>query len=637
METASAHAAQRRETAVALHELGAAIIPLNGKRPTSAAWQKITHAETCDEAVAHAEQGNIGMVCGEASGIDVIDIDSADPDQTVRDLGLDDVVTPIVRTGSGGLHLYFKHARGLKNRAKVDPGVDIRTTGGQVVLPGSIHPDTGKPYEWIRGPETPLAPFPPHLLERWATKAPAPSSPAKDHAAGLDPAVRAEVKARVSAEVADAVARLMVAPEGSRNNTLNALAHGLFLKANSGFADADEVEELLYEAAIEAGLDEDEVRETLASARSGAEGMPASDRSALVWAASRDTRRRLQVVDAAPVEKRPRSYWISSAILDRKSTVVPLVKGLIYQRELVVPYGAPGSGKTFVVLNLALAIASDAPTWAGRKATGGQVVYVAGEGVRGIHNRIRAWARSRPGGERVALDGLSERFRVFEGAPQFLDDASWHAFRDELLAAIPNPRLVIFDTLSRCLAGRDENSAEAMSAAVGRLDELRLQTGAAVLLVHHTGKDGQKERGSSALRGAADVMFKVTKDKSQVAVEFDKLKESDLPDEPLTFHLQGVHLGNDEDGDPIKSAVVTFEEVRQNGLTGNERRALQALALLAPCESRTSKQWMAESGITNKGTLCRVKDSLVMRGLVYELPGGVAKYGATEYGRQAVH
>lgn len=629
----------RIEAAVALHALGAVIIPLEGKHPVAKGWQHATHAESSDEAIAHARQGNIGMVCGEASGIDVIDIDSDDPDQTVRVLGLAEVVTPAVKTGGGGLHLYFKHAPGLSNRVKVAPGVDIRTTGGLVVLPGSIHPETERMYEWVRGAEMPLAPFPPHLLERWATTAPATSVPAEDHAASLDPTVRAQALAQVAAEVADAVVRLRGTPEGKRNDTLNTLSHSLFLKANSGFADADEIDELLYEAAVGAGLGSEEARGTLASARRGADGkgMAASDRSVLVWTAGRSVRQKVRLAEATAGEKRPWSYWISSAILDRGETAAPLVKGLVYEGELVVPYGAPGSGKTFVVLNLALAIASGAPTWAGRKATGGQVVYVAGEGTRGILNRIRAWALHRPEGERPALDSLAGRLRVFEGAPQFLDETSWRAFRDELLGAVPSPRLVVFDTLSRCLAGKDENSAEFMTMAIGRADELRQLAGAAVLLVHHTGKDGQKERGSSALRGAADVMFKVDRDDRLVTAEFDKLKESDLPDEPLAFRLQGVELGIDEDGDAIRSAVVTFEPPRAGSLRASHLRALRALACLSPGEERTAKQWTTDAGWdANRGrsTLHGAKIELLRRGMIYEVPGKTAKYGVTENGRR---
>jgi RecA-family ATPase len=67
--------------------------------------------------------------------------------------------------------------------------------------------------------------------------------------------------------------------------------------------------------------------------------------------------------------------------------------------------------------------------------------------------------------------------------------------------------LIVFDTLSRCLAGADENNQKDMSAAVGVCDTLRHQLGCCVLLLHHTTKDGAVERGSSVLRGAVDTLL----------------------------------------------------------------------------------------------------------------------------------
>jgi hypothetical protein len=49
--------------------------------------------------------------------------------------------------------------------------------------------------------------------------------------------------------------------------------------------------------------------------------------------------------------------------------------------------------------------------------------------------------------------------------------------------------------------------AAGMGRVVDGLDELKRQTGATVMVIHHTRKDGGSERGSSALRGAADAMI----------------------------------------------------------------------------------------------------------------------------------
>jgi hypothetical protein len=66
---------------------------------------------------------------------------------------------------------------------------------------------------------------------------------------------------------------------------------------------------------------------------------------------------------------------------------------------------------------------------------------------------------------------------------------------------------------------------------VDGLDELKRQTGATVMVTHHTRKDGASERGSSALRGAADAMILCEKaaslDGVGVRLECAKMKDSE--------------------------------------------------------------------------------------------------------------
>jgi P4 family phage/plasmid primase-like protien len=84
-------------------------------------------------------------------------------------------VTAEVITGGGGHHYYFQHPGiSLGNSAgKLGPGLDIRTDGGQVVAPPSVHPMTGRTYEWEGAhhpDDIPPAPVPSWLLDKLATK-----------------------------------------------------------------------------------------------------------------------------------------------------------------------------------------------------------------------------------------------------------------------------------------------------------------------------------------------------------------------------------------------------------------------------------------------------------------------------------
>ena len=76
--------------------------------------------------------------------------------------------TPTSRTGSGGLQIFIKLPEGVsltQSSKSIHPAIDTRTTGGQVVVSPSIHPN-GNKYEWIINPETDIIDCPEWLLEK---------------------------------------------------------------------------------------------------------------------------------------------------------------------------------------------------------------------------------------------------------------------------------------------------------------------------------------------------------------------------------------------------------------------------------------------------------------------------------------
>jgi hypothetical protein len=316
---------------------------------------------------------------------------------------------------------------------------------------------------------------------------------------------------------------------------------------------------------------------------------------------------------------------IDSSILHQSSPPA-IVKGLFHRGELVIPFGDPGSGKTFVMLDLALAIALGLPTWAGHKIVGrGPVVYVAAEGKRGLYLRLVAWAKARnPRHPKQELDRLKGFFYVFEEATQFLEPAEWSAFRAEVDALGVTPCAIFFDTFSRCIAGKDENSQAEMSKAIHCTDELR-SLGIATFLVHHSKKDGTQVRGSSVLRGAADVMFHVSRGGSgaPIVLDFDagsggKMKEGEPPSDGLHFLLRSVLLGIDSDGDNITSAVVAFEPPSKDRLAAMERRMLNVFASLEAGAQVSEADWRERYGIKSStgGNFGAMVRKLVDRGLV---------------------
>ena len=113
---------------------------------------------------------NIAVACGKRSGIIVIDIDkNHDGYESMADLLIKYGAlpqTPVVTTGSGGEHIYFKHPGiEIRNSAgKLGRGIDVRGDGGYVIAPPSIHPN-GNAYEWVVDPSTPLADMPEWMIE----------------------------------------------------------------------------------------------------------------------------------------------------------------------------------------------------------------------------------------------------------------------------------------------------------------------------------------------------------------------------------------------------------------------------------------------------------------------------------------
>lgn len=134
---------------------GVRIFVVQGKKPVYTGWQE--RATNDFEKIRLDIEANDGcglaIPTGVANGFDVWDIDGEEGAEQLRQWvedGNELPVTPVVLTGSGGYHFYFKHEPGLRNSAKqMMAGWDTRGDGGYVVAPPSLHPDTGRPYMWF--------------------------------------------------------------------------------------------------------------------------------------------------------------------------------------------------------------------------------------------------------------------------------------------------------------------------------------------------------------------------------------------------------------------------------------------------------------------------------------------------------
>jgi len=234
-----------------------------------------------------------------------------------------------------------------------------------------------------------------------------------------------------------------------------------------------------------------------------------------------------------------------------------LIKGLIALDSAGLAFGDSGSGKTFLAGDLGLHVALGR-LWFGRKVLQGGVIYLAAEGGLSMRRRVVAFREHHgiPKGDNVPfalIPSPVDLLHPLADMPELL------ALIERVAAGFAHPlRLVVIDTVSRTLAGGNENGPEDMGAFVRNVDVLRATTGAATLAVHHTGKDPARGgRGHSLLRAAIDTEIEVTKspndDQSMATVTKQRDGETGRA---FAFKLQRVDLGQDQDGEPVTSCVV---------------------------------------------------------------------------------
>ena len=223
----------------------------------------------------------------------------------------------------------------------------------------------------------------------------------------------------------------------------------------------------------------------------------------------------------------------------------PLINGLLDQGSLSVLYGESNIGKSFLAMSMGFSVAAGLP-WAGQHTIQMPVVYIAAEGSRGARWRLRAL---------VLETGVhSAPFHIRISPIDLLRANADLEPLIEAIQAIPGVGLVIIDTLSRVLAGGDENSSVDMGALVRNLDRIKDRTRAHVMAVHHSGKNVAKgARGHSLLRAATDTEIEVAEGRITAT------KQRDMPmDFERAFTLKPCTLGFGKKGRVITSCTVAF-------------------------------------------------------------------------------
>jgi predicted ATP-dependent serine protease len=226
--------------------------------------------------------------------------------------------------------------------------------------------------------------------------------------------------------------------------------------------------------------------------------------------------------------------YVGSDILDMKPRRW-LVGGWLPLDAAVLLYSAPGIGKSFYALSLALQVANGGD-WVGESlAEALPVLYVAAERPTDQRDRAEAWSLHYD-------EDIPKKFTLMEAArpPQLTNPLDVEAICQEVREM--GAKLVVLDTYARMTLGLEENSSSATSPVVEALDQIRKATdGGTVLIVHHQPKSGNTPRGSTALLGGVDMTILLTKSDGQIKATVEKANAGREP-MPIYYALEPVVL-----------------------------------------------------------------------------------------------
>lgn len=251
-----------------------------------------------------------------------------------------------------------------------------------------------------------------------------------------------------------------------------------------------------------------------------------------------------------------------------------LIKGVLTRGERSLLIGPSGSGKSFVAMQIAFAVAMG-EEFLGRRVRKGLVCYQAGEGARGLKKRARAIRKSKsiPNSQNVPFVLLTSPVDLYSAdtdttllIQEIKGWAATYKYEENV-----DLELVVIDTLSAATPGANENASEDMSKILARCAAIAKVCNCHVMLVHHLNAAGTKPRGHSSLFANIENAIEISlTDRTCVGLADDghevtrkvrtarviKQKDDQADGMSWDFTLKQVYLGKDNDGDAITSCVI---------------------------------------------------------------------------------
>ena len=223
-------------------------------------------------------------------------------------------------------------------------------------------------------------------------------------------------------------------------------------------------------------------------------------------------------------EKGSITFTRADEVLSQVTNPNWLIKDVCESESLMQIFGSPKSGKSFVAIAMSCAIASGQDFY-GNEAYKKPVLYICGEGQRGVKRRLSAWQQAQYSLEKVPLYLSDRAVRIGDK-----DDFERLTQEIEAIKAIEGDiGMIVVDTFQRNFGGGNENSAEDVGNFIHQLDGLIATYGCNVCIVHHSGHEGTRARGSSVIGASLDYEFSVkrTDKNDQMFVSFQQTLNKD--------------------------------------------------------------------------------------------------------------
>jgi len=259
-----------------------------------------------------------------------------------------------------------------------------------------------------------------------------------------------------------------------------------------------------------------------------------------------------------------------------------LIRGYLEPDTLCVLYGDSQAYKSFLAIDWAGHFATG-KEWRGCKTKFGIVIYIAGEGGNGLSKRFKAWFQYH--NEPMRNIAISTVPRALCD-PANVDNLIVRI--KTLMAATPGTILmIVLDTLGTHFGGGNQNETADMLKFINAIRQLRIATGATILVVHHVGHaDKKRTKGAIDLPQGVDWIYRLERSPESETTTLinDKPRDAETPP-PLSWNLEVVPLPwADEDGEPLNSCVLvpndsipTAQPVKEKSLTGLPKKALDVL------------------------------------------------------------